>query len=83
MPSDMASEWTETIAETRASIEAQTDEDLEGQKMQAMGVLTMVDGALTQIESAETQEQFDQSLKGAAMPLMGIMMMFNQEGTEE
>ena len=83
VPSDIASEWTETIAETRASIEAQTDEELEGQKMQAMGVLTMIDGTLTQIESAETQEQFDQSLKGAVMPFVGMMMMFDQQGTEE
>ena len=35
----------------------------------------MVEGVLTQIEAAETQEQFDQALQGAMMPLMGIMMM--------
>ena len=35
----------------------------------------MVEGILTQIEVAETQEQFDQALQGAMMPLMGLMMM--------
>jgi len=45
------------------------------QKPQIMGVLTMIDGVLTQIAAAETQEQFDQSLKGAMMPIMGLIMM--------
>ena len=40
-----------------------------------MGVITMFEGILTQIEAAETQEQFDQALQGAMMPIMGLMMM--------
>jgi len=35
----------------------------------------MFEGILTQIEAAETQEQFDQALQGAMMPIMGLMMM--------
>ena len=45
-----------------------------------MGVLTMIDGVLTQIAAAETQEQFDQSLQGAMMPIMGLMMMGQSMG---
>ena len=39
-----------------------------------MGMITIVDGILTQLEKAETQEQFDQALQGAMMPI-GILMM--------
>lgn len=75
MPADIASEWATEIAESTAGLEAMSSEDVAAQKPQIMGVLTMIDGVLTQIAAAETQEQFDQSLKGAMMPLMGLMMM--------
>lgn len=73
VPAEMASEWAANIAEATANIEATTGEEMAAQKPQIMGVLTMLDGVLSQIEAAETQEQFDQSLQGAMMPL--IMMM--------
>ena len=75
VPSEMASEWAAEIAEAKADLEATSMEDIAKQKPQIMGVLTMIDGVLTQIAAAETQEQFDQSLKGAMMPIMGLMMM--------
>ena len=75
VPTEMASEWASSIAESTAGLEATSPEDIAAQKPQIMGVLTMIDGVLTQIAAAETQEQFDQSLQGAMMPLMGLMMM--------
>ncbi|MFQ3224852.1 MAG: hypothetical protein ACI8Z5_001104 [Lentimonas sp.] len=75
VPAEMASEWASSLAESTAGLEAISPEDMVAQKPQIMGVLAMLDGVLTQIAAAETQEQFDQSLQGAMMPMMGIMMM--------
>ncbi|CAA6677292.1 MULTISPECIES: hypothetical protein [unclassified Lentimonas] len=75
VPADMASDWASSVAEATAELEATSPEDIAAQKPQIMGVLAMMDGVLTQIAAAETQEQFDQSLQGAMMPLMGLMMM--------
>jgi hypothetical protein len=75
VPTEIANEWAATIAEATASLEATSLEEVAQQKPQMMGVLTMIDGVLTQIAAAETQEQFDQSLQGAMMPIMGLMMM--------
>ncbi len=75
VPSEMANGWAAEIAEAKAELDATSMEDVAAQKPQIMGVLTMIDGVLTQLAAAETQEQFDQSLKGAMMPIMGLMMM--------
>ncbi len=75
VPAEMATEWTQSIAEMKAKLEGITPEAVNAKKPQIMGVLTMIDGVLTQIEAAETQEQFDQAVQGAMMPLMGLMMM--------
>lgn len=78
VPVEVANQWAAEIAESTANLEAISTEQTAAQKPQIMSVLTMVDGVLTQIAAAETQEQFDQSLKGAMMPLMGMMMMMGQ-----
>ena len=39
-----------------------------------MGIITMLDGFLRQLDTAETQEQFDQALQGAIIPI-GLLMM--------
>jgi hypothetical protein len=75
VPTEMATEWTTSMAEAKAQLEAISPEQIAQNKPQMLSVLSMVDGILTQIEAAETQEQFDQALQGAMMPLMGLMMM--------
>ena len=40
----------------------------------------MVDGILTQLKTAETQEQFDQALLGAMLPIGLLMMQSMGEG---
>lgn len=75
VPVEMATDWTKNMDGAIASLEAMTPEDSAAQKPQILGVLTMLDGVLTQIEAAETQEQFDQAIQGAMMPIMGLMMM--------
>lgn len=78
VPVEMESDWQESIKKITDSIKKMPAEDFEAQKNQILGAITMVEGILLNIESAETQEQFDQSLRNSAMPLMGTFMMLNQ-----
>ena len=78
VPLEMQSNWKTRVEEMNASIKSMSTEGFEAQKTQIMGALTMFDGLLTKIASAETQEQFDQSLKEVTMPLISIFMMINQ-----
>lgn len=80
VPTEMAVDWQETIANARGQLEAITPEQIAQSKPQVMQVVNMLNGVLTQIEAAETQEQFDQALQGAMMPLMGLMMMQQNMG---
>jgi len=75
VPQDMAQTWAADMAQARSQLEAIDPKALEKQKPQILGVFAMIDGVLTQIEAAETQQQFDQALQGAMMPIMGLMMM--------
>jgi hypothetical protein len=80
VPTEMATGWQESIAGARTQLEAITPEQIAQNKPQILQVVTMLDGVLTQIDDAETQEQFDQALQGAMMPLMGLMMMQQNMG---
>lgn len=75
VPAEMATGWASDMAEARAKLEAINPEEMAQNKPKIMGVIAMLEGVLTQIEDAETQEQFDQALQGAMMPIMGLMMM--------
>jgi hypothetical protein len=75
LPAELAAEWATEIADAKTKLEGITAESIAANKPQAMGVLTMLDGVLTQIEAAGTQAQFDQALQSAMMPLMGLVMM--------
>ena len=75
VPEEMADEWATNMSEAVAQLEAITPEEINEQKPQIMSVLAMLDGVLTQIEAAESQQQFDQAIQGATMPIMGLMMM--------
>ncbi len=75
VPKEMADDWETSMANARLKLEAINPEQIAQQKPQIMSVFAMMDGVLTQIENAETQEQFDQALQGAMMPIMGLMMM--------
>ncbi|MFT5836576.1 MAG: hypothetical protein ACI9ZV_000072 [Candidatus Azotimanducaceae bacterium] len=75
VPTEMTTDWATNMAEARATLEAINPEEMAQNKPQVLGMIAMIEGVLTQIESAETQEQFDQALQGAMMPIMGLMMM--------
>ena len=74
VPAEMAINWSTQMADAKKQLEAISSEKMVKNKPQIMGMITMVDGILTQLEKAETQEQFDQALQGAMMPI-GILMM--------
>jgi hypothetical protein len=75
VPAEIAASWQTSIADARAQLNAIDPAEVAQKKPQIMGVITMLEGVLMQIEGAETQEQFDQALQGAMMPIMGLMMM--------
>jgi hypothetical protein len=75
VPTELASEWTTSVAEAKAQLEAISLEEIAQKKPQIMGAITMLEGVLAQLAAAENQEQFDLSLQGAMMPIMGLIMM--------
>ena len=75
VPQDLAVNWTSQIEQARAQLGAVDPIQLAQQKPQKLNIIAMVVGVLTQIEGAETQEQFDQALRGALVPLMGLLFI--------
>ena len=74
VPIEMATNWSTQMADAKKKLEAISSEEMAKNKPQIMGMITMLDGILTQLEKAETQEQFDQALRGAMMPI-GMLIM--------
>ena len=83
VPSEMATDWDQNIADARQKIAAVTDEEIQQGSMQAMMMIGMVDGALTQLETIETAEEFDQALQGILGPFLGGMMGAGDEAIED
>lgn len=80
LPESLVEKWADGMAEARASLDRVTAEEVEANKVQTAMILGILEGVLSQIESAESQESFDLSLKSAAMPLIGLFMMSGQSG---
>jgi hypothetical protein len=80
VPAEMATNWSTEIGDAKKQLEAISSEEMAKNKPQIMGMITMVDGILTQLKTAETQEQFDQALQGAMMPIGLLMMQSMGEG---
>lgn len=79
VPTEMATEWSKQMAEAKAQLEAISPEEMAQNKPQIIGMITMVEGILSQLDAAETQEQFDQALQGAMLPF-GMLMMQGMGG---
>jgi hypothetical protein len=75
LPQSFAGLWVEGLANANASLQSVTAEQVEANKAQAAMVLGLLEGVITQIELADSQESFDRALQSAAMPLMGMFMM--------
>lgn len=74
VPAVIANNWSTEVAAGKRQLEAISPEEMAKNKPLIMGMITMLDGILSQLEIAETQEQFDQALRGAMMPI-GMLMM--------
>ena len=79
VPSDMAKDWDQNVAEARQKLAAVTDEEVQQGSMQAMMMIGMVDGVLAELETVETTEEFEQALQGLLGPFLGGMMGSDEE----
>ena len=77
LPTDLVAEWSTQIADAKSTLEALTPEKIAESKTQTMMMVGMVEGILTQLEGAQTQEQFDAALQGAMMPIMMMGMQMS------
>jgi hypothetical protein len=80
VPTEIAINWSTEMAAAKKQLEAISYEEIAKNKPQLMGMITMLDGILTQLNTAETQEQFDQALQGAMMSIGLLMMQSMGEG---
>jgi hypothetical protein len=73
VPSDMARDWDQNVADAKQKLASITDEEIQQSSIQAMGLIGMADGVLGQLEMVETTEQFDQAMQGLLGPFLGGM----------
>jgi hypothetical protein len=71
VPSDMARDWDQNVADAKQKLASITDEEIQQSSIQAMALIGMADGVLGQIEMVETTEQFDQAIQGLLGPFLG------------
>jgi hypothetical protein len=69
IPADMAANWAAGIADAKAKVAMMDPSQIAAQKPQIMAMMAMVDGALTQIANASTQEEFNAAIGG----IMGMV----------
>ena len=72
VPSDMADEWDENMAEARKGIEEMSEEQIAESKAQAMGFFGMADAMLDELAAVNSQEEFDEAMQGILGPFMGM-----------
>ncbi len=72
VPSDMADEWDEKIAEAMKGIDEMSAEQIAESKVQAMAFFGMADAMLDQLATVNSQEEFDQVMQGILGPFMGM-----------
>ena len=80
VPAEIAINWSTEMAAAKKQLEAISSEEIAKNKPQHMGMITMLDGILTQLNTAKTQEQFDQALQGAMIPIGLLVMQSKGEG---
>ena len=62
------------VAEAKQKLAAITDEEIQQGSMQAMMMIGMVEGVLTELETVETAEEFEQAIQAVVGPFLGGMM---------
>lgn len=74
IPADLADDWDEEMTKIKKQIAEITPDSINKYKPQILGAIAMIEGSLSQLEAAKTQEEFDTALQNAMMPLMMMMM---------
>lgn len=82
VPSEMADDWDANLAEAKQKLADMTDDEIQQGSMQAMMMIGMLDGALTELETVETAEQFEQAIQGLLGPFIGGLMGSGAIGDE-
>lgn len=80
VPAEIAINWSTEVAAAKKQLQAISSEEIAKNKPQLMGMITMLDGILTQLNTTKTQEQFDQVLQGAMIPIGLLVMQSMGEG---
>tara|TARA_B100000989_G_scaffold266673_1_gene220317 strand:+ start:2680 stop:3585 length:906 start_codon:yes stop_codon:yes gene_type:complete len=76
VPTELHTEWSEGIADSKEELKAFSFDDLVENKSQIMGLFTTADILLTQFDSAQTQEEFNQAIEGSMMQIGVLVMQF-------
>ncbi len=74
VPTDMAKDWDNKVAEARTKLEEITPETIAEQKMQIMMMVGMAEAFVDQVAQANTSEELDQMLQGLLGGLLGGAM---------
>ena len=80
VPAEIAINWSTEMAAAKKQLQAISSKEIAKNKPQLMGIITMLDGILTQLNTAKTQEQFDQALQGAMIPIGLLVVQSMGEG---
>ena len=80
LPLPFAEMWGAEISKANSSLQAVTAEQVNANKVQAGMILGILEGVMSQIEGADSQESFDRALQGAVIPIMGMLMMGGDSG---
>ena len=80
VPAEIAINWSTEMAAAKKQLQVISSEEIAKNKPQLIGMITMLDGILTQLNNAKTQEQFDQALQGAMIPIGLLVMQSMGEG---
>lgn len=73
LPKDMAEKWDQEIANAQQALKT-LPETLQQMKPQVAMMTGVVNGALTPLQSAATQEQFNDAVQGVQGMVMGLVM---------
>jgi len=74
IPKDMAEDWSNIIADGKASLEDMSQNALAEKKPMVIGMMAGVEAAIDQLAQSKTQQEFDKIIEGLMGPLMGGMM---------
>ncbi|MCU0234714.1 MAG: hypothetical protein MUE90_11880 [Thermoanaerobaculales bacterium] len=83
VPTEMAEQWPQKVAEAKAKLAELTPERFAELKPQALMGLAMAEGFVGQVAAIQTPEEFDAAVGPMIEAVMGNLAFLPQGGTEE